>query len=171
MQCFFMIEDGRILMLEPVRFHLQYKAVDLLFPEPVCTAELDVFRGEPCHLMQFLKQLSSFLAVFYTTGNIADSVFNWCENRFLGQGDDVMGIILIVIDKVPIAALQGKAEGEAVEGADKTTNGCIDPGLPKSGLRLVPLLMKMWVHHKFLERCIGFQVYLFSRKATAVGSS
>lgn len=115
-----------IFISKPEGFHLQRKGIDLSFPKPLCTAELNIIRVHGFKFFERFKQVSSGNAVFYAKGNVGDSVFNFGNTAFCGQGGKVVRIILAFVDKMAITALQGEAIGQAVKFTDEPSDRRVD---------------------------------------------
>ncbi len=66
-QSFLEIKECRVFALEPVWLNLQCIRIDLRFPEPFCTTELDVFRIDIRDLTRskILWRVKGFIPAFF----------------------------------------------------------------------------------------------------------
>lgn len=85
-----------------------------------------------------------------------------------GQGVKVMSILLILIDKMPKAALQGKAIRQQIKAMYNICYWLINHGTCQACQAFFPLLLKTGIFRKILWICEGFQLYR-SLLATIIG--
>jgi hypothetical protein len=91
----------------------------LSFPEPLCTTELDIFRINGRDSVQSRQETSSRNTVLNTKGNVGDPLLHSINGVCKRQGLKIMRIILTVVDKMPIATLQGETIGQVVKAVNE----------------------------------------------------
>jgi len=75
-----------------------------------------------------------------------------------------MRILLIVVKKMSIAALHGKAIRQLIKSIDTLDYRTVDHNIGESDQAFPPLLLIMWNFHQFLRFYKGFQSYFPSYK-------
>jgi len=139
MQRFLVIKYRRVLTLKPVWFHLQRIGIDLSFPEPLRTTELDVVRIDSGDLFQRFEQPSSQKTVLNTEGNVGNPVLHFSNGIFPRQGLKVMRVFLTVVDEMSIAALQCETIRQSVESVDEIDYGYVNHVIRKIAQTSLPL--------------------------------
>lgn len=145
-------------MLEPFRFDLKRVRIDLSLPEPLRTTKLNVIRIDSHDLTLSPKQSSSQLAVFNTKADIGDPVLHFGNSICNRQGIQVVSIVLTLVEKMPIAALQRETIRQPVERMYQLNDGGIDHSITETSQSVPSLIRIMRVFNQSLEFCESFQL-------------
>jgi len=80
----------------------------------------------------------------------------------VGQGLKIEGVILTAIDKMPVAALQGKAVRKRIHAVDDVSYRSINNAVMKLEKIFLPLLLIIRIFDQFFRFCVCFQDRLSS---------
>ena len=145
-------------MFESVRFNLQRVGIDLLFPEPIRTAELDVFRINGRDFFQGPQEAPSRFTVLEAESNKGNPVLDLGHDLVNRQGVQVVRVFLAVVEKMSIAALQGETERWFVEILDDLDYWRINFGIDERFPAFLLLRFKILVIRQFFWFREGLQL-------------
>jgi hypothetical protein len=113
-------------MFEALRLNLEGIRIHLSAQKPLCTAQLNVLRINRRNFTQHLKKLFARVTVFNAQANVGDLVLHLFNCSAVGQGLQIMGVILTRVDKMSIAALYGETASQFIEVFDRPNERSID---------------------------------------------
>lgn len=115
MQCLLEINYCCVVVLKPVWFYLQCIGINLSFPEPFCTTELDIFQIDSCDFFKRFKPRFPKKTVINADGNVSNPVFHFDSGISDRQRLKVIRIVLTVVNKMAVTALQDETIRQAVK--------------------------------------------------------
>jgi len=145
-----MADDDLVFVCEPDRLDLYRKGIEVALPEPVRGAQLHILGINGREFRQVGEKVPALGTILEAKGDIRDPI-GYRANVLFGERIKVVRCLLLAMDEMTEAALEGEAVRQFHEARDNLTDGFINALQREVAEFAVPLDLVMWFVDEFSE--------------------